>query len=84
MTPQPPKPSAHDVMTGQWTPSSADLDLGRLPGFGMTTNIINGGLECGMPTNSKVEDRVAFYLRFTDMLAASPGEDLYCDEMAPY
>ena len=32
-------------------------------GFGMTINIINGGLECQQPTNNKVEDRVAFFQR---------------------
>jgi basic endochitinase B len=84
MTEQPPKPSAHDVMVGSWVPSQADLDLGRLPGFGMTTNIINGGLECDQPTNAKVEDRVGFFERYTDLLATSPGANLYCDAMASY
>lgn len=47
MTPQPPKPSSHDIMVGNWTPSDADKALGRYPGFGMVINVINGGLECG-------------------------------------
>jgi hypothetical protein len=34
MTPQSPKPSAHDVMAGRWTPSAADAAAGRTPGFG--------------------------------------------------
>jgi hypothetical protein len=34
MTPQSPKPSAHDVMAGRWTPSAADRAAGRKPGFG--------------------------------------------------
>jgi chitinase len=50
----------------------------------MTINIINGGLECGQPTNAKVEDRVGFYERFTDMLAVDPGPAIYCDAMQPY
>jgi len=84
MTAQSPKPSAHDVMVGQWQPTADDAAKGRAPGFGMTINIINGGLECGQPTNAKVEDRVGFYKRFTDMLAVDPGPALYCDAMQPY
>lgn len=84
MTEQAPKPSAHAVMTGQWQPNADDMAKGRAPGFGMTINIINGGLECGQPTNAKVEDRVGFYARFTDMLAVDPGPALYCDTMQPY
>ena len=84
MTAQAPKPSAHDVMVGLWQPSADDLAKGRTPGFGMTINIINGGLECGQPTNPKVADRVGFYQRFTTMLAVDPGQALYCDAMQPY
>ena len=39
------KPSAHDVMTNQWQPSDQDIRAGRVPGFGVTTNIINGKSE---------------------------------------
>lgn len=85
MTPQAPKPSCHDVMVGKWVPSAQDMALGRKPGFGMTINVINGGLECGMPTNAKVEDRVGFYLKFAQDLGVDPGMDsLYCDQMAHY
>jgi hypothetical protein len=34
MTPQSPKPSAHVVMAGRWTPSGVDAAAGRTPGFG--------------------------------------------------
>ncbi|HEY0134731.1 MAG TPA: glycoside hydrolase family 19 protein [Nannocystis sp.] len=84
MTAQAPKPSAHDVMVGAWQPSAEDQAKGRTPGFGMTINIINGGLECGQPTSAKVEDRVGFYDRFTGMLAVDMGPALYCDTMQPY
>ncbi len=84
MTEQQPKPSAHDVMVGSWAPTDQDEQLGRVPGFGMTTNIINGGLECGMPTTPAVEDRVGFFGRYTELLSVSPGENLYCDQMTPY
>jgi hypothetical protein len=84
MTPQPPKPSCHQVMTGGWSPSDDDQNAGRTPGFGMTINIINGGLECSIPTNDKVQDRVGFYQRFTQMLGVTMGEAVYCDRMKNY
>jgi basic endochitinase B len=84
MTPQAPKPSSHDVMTGAWKPSAADTAAGRTPGFGMTVNIINGGIECQKATPPQVADRVAFYKRYTGMLMVSTGSDLYCDQMTHY
>jgi len=47
MTPQTPKPSMHDVAAGYFVPKPADTTNGITSGFGVTTNIINGGLECG-------------------------------------
>src|SRR5450432_753439 len=47
MTPQYPKPSCHDIMTGNWHPTAKDSAGSRLPGFGATLNVINGGVECG-------------------------------------
>ena len=84
MTEQLPKPSAHDVMVGNWVPTFNDLALGRFPGFGMTTNIINGGLECGFATPSAVVDRVGFFERYAMLLSTTVGDNLYCDQMASY
>lgn len=84
MTPQSPKPSSHDVMTGRWRPTGQDTSVGRAPGFGMTVNIINGGIECGKATPPQVEDRVAFYRRFAGMLSVDPGQNIYCNQMAHY
>ncbi|OKH44036.1 hypothetical protein NIES2101_29280 [Calothrix sp. HK-06] len=84
MTPQLPKPSCHDVMSGRWAPLSDDGSKGRAPGFGMTINIINGGLECGKPTPPQVNDRVGFYQHFCQMLGVSIGDNIYCDRMEPY
>jgi len=85
MTPQFPKPSCHDVMTGKWLPSASDIDAGRVAGFGMTTNIINGGLECSRPNNAKVKDRVEFYRRYASILQVSfDASTLYCDTMQSY
>ena len=46
MTPQSPKPSMHDVMRGFFEPNDYDLSQDIYDGFGATTNIVNGGLEC--------------------------------------
>ncbi|XP_072970948.1 endochitinase-like [Typha angustifolia] len=78
MTPQSPKPSCHAVITGQWTPSAADVAANRLPGFGVITNIINGGVECGRGEDSKVKDRIGFYKRYCDILGVGYGNNLDC------
>jgi chitinase len=91
MTPQSPKPSCHDVMTGQWTPSAADLAAGRRPGFGQTINIINGGIECSYaldtpprPAPANVQDRLRFYASFTARLGVAPGDNVDCGSMRRY
>jgi len=74
MTPQYPKPSAHDVIVGNWTPTEEDTDGNRVAGLGMTINIINGGVECdlGKPEEkSQVIDRIKYYERYTDILGIS-------------
>lgn len=64
---------------------ATDVAAGRTPGYGMVTNIINGGLECNMPTSAKVEDRVKFYQRYAGLLGVSVDEaTLYCDTMRSY
>ncbi|MBF6096394.1 hypothetical protein IU502_29360, partial [Nocardia cyriacigeorgica] len=61
MTPQSPKPSCHAVITGSWTPNEVDSQAGRVPGYGVITNIINGGLECGQGGPNANENRIGFY-----------------------
>ena len=77
MTPQHPKPSAHDVMAGNWQPNSFDQGKNRKAGFGMTVNIINGGLECGKGGGDipKVTGRIGFYNRFAGILGTSTDLD---------
>ncbi|WVZ78403.1 hypothetical protein U9M48_026116 [Paspalum notatum var. saurae] len=84
MTAQPPKPSPHAVITGQWSPSAADQAAGRLPGYGVITNIINGGLECGRGTDSRVADRIGFYKRYCDLLGVAYGDNLDCYSQTPF
>lgn len=82
-TASPPKPSCHDVMIGNWTPSSADIAAGREPGFGETINIINGGIECDQ-TSSAASNRITYYQNFCSQLGVSPGPNLSCASAQPY
>jgi len=79
MTPQAPKPSAHDVMVGNWTPTDDEILDHRLPGLGMTANIINGGVECGLADTThekpQMQDRINYYKRYTGLLQVSKGLD---------
>ncbi len=84
MTPQSPKPSCHDVMTGRYVPTAADVTAGRVAGFGLTVNIINGGIECNQPTPAQVTDRIGFYQRYVQLLGTTPGTNLTCDKMKSY
>ncbi|XP_042425175.1 endochitinase-like [Zingiber officinale] len=84
MTPQGNKPSSHDVITGRWTPSDADRAAGRLPGYGVITNIINGGIECGKGSNAQVADRIGFYKRYCDLLGLNYGDNLDCYNQRPF
>ncbi|XP_073012219.1 endochitinase-like [Typha latifolia] len=84
MTPQSPKPSSHAVITGQWTPSATDRLAGRLQGYGVITNIINGGVECGHGQDDRVKDRIGFYKRYCDILGVSYGTNLDCYNQKPF
>ncbi|CAA0156877.1 unnamed protein product [Arabidopsis thaliana] len=84
MTPQSPKPSCHDVMIGKYRPTAADLAANRTGGFGLTTNIINGGLECGIPGDGRVNDRIGFFQRYTGLFKVATGPNLDCENQRPY
>lgn len=60
--PQPPKPSMLHVIDGTWQPNAHDIANGLVPGFGVTTQIINGGVECGGSSeNAQSLNRIAYY-----------------------
>ena len=60
--PQPPKPSMMHVIDGTWQPNARDLANGLVPGFGVTTQIINGGVECGGSTEHlQSQNRITYY-----------------------
>ncbi|WP_213086962.1 glycoside hydrolase family 19 protein [Chitinophaga agrisoli] len=73
MTQQYPKPSCHDVMIpGKWAPTPEQSSLNLRPGFGATVNIINGGIECGGPSeNTKVQSRIGHFQRYTGIKQVS-------------
>lgn len=85
MMPQELKPSAHDVMAGNWKPTAADVSKGRVAGFGMTTNIINGEVECGRGNQFGPADRAGFYQAFLKKLnVTDPDCVCTCEKMQPY
>ncbi|GHU93564.1 hypothetical protein FACS1894156_0560 [Bacteroidia bacterium] len=83
MTPQPPKPACHNVITGTWTPSEMDIDYNRLPGFGLTLNIINA-TQCGSEAPDLVQNRYDAYEKFCYYLGVDKGENCSCAEQIPY
>jgi len=84
MTAQDPKPSCHSVMAGKWTPTADDIKKGRLPGFGTTLNIINGGQECGKPSAERTKYRYEFYKYFCKYFKVAPGENIECTDQKPF
>ncbi|PRQ47258.1 putative chitinase [Rosa chinensis] len=83
MTAQGNKPSSHDVIIGRWNPSSADRSAGRVPRYGVITNIVNGG-ECGCGAVDSVADRIGFYKRYCGMFLVSPGDNLDCNNQMSF
>ena len=81
VTPQPPKPSMMQVLDGSWKPNAQDSAAGLQPGFGATTMVINGGLECGAsPSNpTGAANRERYYREFSAKLGVDiRGEKLGC------
>jgi hypothetical protein len=85
MTPQFPKPSCHDIIVGKWVPTSDDIQKGRLPGFGATVNVINGGVECGKGTDIlKTKYRYQYYQYFCNYFQVPPGDNINCSSQKPF
>ena len=87
VTPQPPKPSMLQVVEGSWKPNAADRAANLEPGFGATTMIINGGLECGSsPVNlNGARNRANNYKDFARRLGVDiSGEKLTCHDSSDF
>ena len=80
MTPQSPKPSCHTAIIG------SDSLASRPAGFGLVTNIINGGaLQCGSGAISPAEQmKIAYYKRYCDILGVSYGSNVDCSNQASF
>ncbi|ERP39243.1 glycoside hydrolase family 19 protein [Chitinivibrio alkaliphilus] len=86
MYPQAPKPSCHAVMTGLWEPTEEDIAARRHESkFGMTANIINGGLECGNGDGDyRVTNRAGYYKRYAEIMDILIEDYLDCGNMGYY
>lgn len=85
--PQPPKPSMLQVIDGTWQPNAHDKANGLVPGFGVTTQIINGGVECGGPTEiAQSQNRIKYYKEFANYLKVPvpANEVLGCANMKQF
>ena len=85
--PQPPKPSMLQVIDGTWQPNDHDKANGLVPGFGVTTQIINGGVECGGPTEiAQSQNRIKYYKEFANYLKVlvPSNEVLGCANMKQF
>ena len=66
-------------MTEKWIPDAKDIAANRDVGFGTTVNVINGGLEAGIPNDYRVKDRIDFYKRYLTLLDLDPNEEQNID-----
>ncbi|CAK8544471.1 unnamed protein product [Lathyrus sativus] len=78
MTERKPTPSCHNVMVGKYVATEADIAANRTAGYGLVTNIINGGLECGIPGDARVNDRIGFFQRYSKLFNVDTGPNLNC------
>ena len=84
MTPRRPKPSCHEVMVGEYRASAADTAANRTPGFGLVTNIVNGGLECNRTDDGRGNNRIGFYRGYCQIFNVDAGPNLDCAHQLPY
>ncbi|WP_315903219.1 glycoside hydrolase family 19 protein [Photobacterium sp. TY1-4] len=85
--PQPPKPSMLHVIDGTWQPTATDITEKRTSGFGVTTMIINGGIECTLDTEKPQSvNRIKYYRGHAAALGVPipADEQLGCAGMKPF
>lgn len=85
--PQPPKPSMLHVIDGTWQPNDRDRANGLVPGFGVTIQIINGGVECGgSQEKDQSLNRITYYKEFANYLKVPVPADevLGCKNMKQF
>lgn len=69
---------------GRNTITQADQTAGRQYGFGWTTNIINGGIECNQPVQLAQRHRIEFFTAYCGNMSISTGSALNCANQKSY
>ncbi|CAK7329394.1 unnamed protein product [Dovyalis caffra] len=78
-------PNIHVLVASSITPEVLSHFLaGRVPGYGVLTNIINGELECGNGLKSDDKDRIGLYKQYCDVLGVGYGNNLDCSSQKPF
>lgn len=83
MTPQGYKPACHDVMVGNWIPQPVDIEANRVPGFGLTLNIINAP-QCGTDPQDQTVRRYKYYEDFCSLFGVDKGPNAECSQQVPF
>ncbi|KAL7106109.1 hypothetical protein ACP275_07G090800 [Erythranthe tilingii] len=79
------QPSSHDAFVGNWKPTKNDTLSNRIPGFGITMNIMYGDSVCGQGNIDAMNNIISHYQYYMDLLGlnrekAGPHEALTCGE----
>lgn len=76
------KPSAHNVLIGNWKPTDKDVACGRTKAnFGVIINIINGGIECGKgEATQQAKDRVKYLEAIAEVMGVTIPEGFLDDD----
>jgi hypothetical protein len=81
LTPQSPKPSMHNVIIA----APGTLIDGKPVGFGMTTLIINGGIECGHTVETQQSsNRIGYYNSFLSILGVTDTRQKTCNNLSQF
>lgn len=71
-------------MVGRYFRTRDDVAANRTVGYGLVTNIINGGLECGIANDGRVNDRIGYFNRYTKLFNVDTGPNLDCENQKPF
>ncbi|KAL5700569.1 hypothetical protein ACHQM5_025996 [Ranunculus cassubicifolius] len=83
MTERDSYPSPHNIMVGNYKPTTENLAANWTAGYGLTTNVIvmsTGGYpyECGQPDDGRVQNRIEYFKRIADLFKVRTGSNLDC------
>ena len=73
------------TIVGDWEPSEEDKQRGLRLGFGITTNVLNGGIECNKGNETpQALNRAKYYKEFAKYLGVKIEGDTGCGRMKPF